>query len=150
MTMVVAGSSIAFTPTEQTVSPPTYTPEVGLISSTTTIEQQIIESVTEANSDLSPEPKYEEPFNTSILCNCYKYVDSVVDLPHSSVIRGNIGDSGNVAVFYYPESRLYHYAYVVHKDKKYVSIQETNYHHCAYGERVIRTDYPYLLGFFSA
>ena len=111
--------------------------------------EQIHRDIAESASELSTDVKYEEPNTTSALCNCYKFVDSVVDLPHSSVILNNIGDSGNVAVFYYPRSGLYHYAFVINNDDGSVMIAETNYRHCQYTQRVIRMDYPNLIGFYQ-
>lgn len=145
MTMALAGSTTSVSPTV------TETLELTYMTDGVPIELVLPTQIEETNSDLSPEPtKYEEPFSDQVLCNCYRFVDSVVDLPHSSVVRNNLEDSGNVAVFYYPESGLFHYAFVVNRDGDSVMIAETNYHRCQYSQRVIRTDYPNLIGFFQA
>ena len=145
MTIVFAGSTIAVSPTVPESQAPTH---IELSVPVETVSQTQLEEET----DLSPEPAEEkpEPTKDSLLCNCYRYVDSVVDLPHSSVVKNNLGDSGNVAVFYYPESGLYHYALVLDKDESSVTISETNFRRCQYTQRVIGTEYPYLLGFYNA
>jgi len=57
------------------------------------------------------EPEPELPFD--ILSNCWKYVKYIYPaLPNTATILSNLGASGEVAVFYYPDSDLYHYAVV--------------------------------------
>ena len=97
----------------------------------------------------SKEKQYIEPQNTSVLCNCYAFVDSVVDLPHTSVIKNNLVESGNVAVFYYQESELYHYALVTETAGSTITISETNFSSCEYGKRVVRMDDKHLIGFYN-
>lgn len=155
--MVVAGSTLTVAPEPY---PLTYESSVPVetvlqVSTSSDIQsmydiQKVYQDIKESTVALSPTEKYEEPNTNTVLCNCYRYVDSVVDLPHSSVIRNNLEDSGNVAVFYYPKSGLYHYAYVVAVDDNSLTISETNYRHCNYTERVISMEYPYLLGFYNA
>lgn len=88
--------------------------------------------------------------DSRLLCNCYAYVREVhPELPHTSVIRNNITDEGNVAVFFYPSSGVYHYAVVVDRTAGKITIDETNFKRCQFSRREISTNYPYLLGFFS-
>ena len=88
--------------------------------------------------------------DTRILCNCYSYVKEVFsDLPNTSVIRNNITYDGNVAVFYYPTSGVYHYAVVTSRNGEQFTIDETNYRPCKLTQRELTLDYPYLLGFFK-
>lgn len=103
-------------------------------------------------TDWQDKPKEDipEPEKDAVLCNCYAYVDSVVDLPPSQVVRNNLEESGDVAVFYYPESGLYHYAIVLDSSLEYITVAETNYKHCKFTKRVIRTDYNYLIGFYNS
>ena len=69
-------------------------------------------------------PPPELPF--SILSNCYSYVKSVYpQLPPTATILANLGAAGEVAVFYYPESDLYHYA-VVESIEPFV-VTDTNF-----------------------
>lgn len=85
-----------------------------------------------------------------LLCNCYSYVKEVYeDLPNTRTILNNIGDYGEVAVFYYPTSGVHHYAVVVDRKDGKITIDETNFKHCQFTRRVISEDYPNLLGFFS-
>lgn len=112
--------------------------------------EEIIEVDVEAEILAQTKKKYEEPNTTSILCNCYAFVDSVVDLPHSMDVLTNLEESGNVAVFYYPESGLYHYALVTNTAGSTITISETNYSHCEYSQRIIRADEPGLIGFYNA
>jgi len=70
------------------------------------------------------EPEPELPFY--ILSNCWEYVRYVYpDLPNTATILSNLGASGEVAVFYYPDSDLYHYA-VVESVEPFI-ITDTNF-----------------------
>lgn len=94
-----------------------------------------------------PEVQTED---TSILCNCYLYVKSeLAELPNTTTIKNNLSDRGNVAVFYYPSSGLYHYALVTGYGDGYVTINETNFKSCEFSSRVIDDNYPYLIGFYQ-
>jgi hypothetical protein len=49
----------------------------------------------------------------SVLSNCYAYVKHVYpSLPPTKTILANLSSSGEVAIFYFPDSNLYHYAVV--------------------------------------
>ena len=101
------------------------------------------------------EPVEEKPLitdnDTRVLCNCFSYVKEVhPELPRTSVIRNNITHEGNIAVFYYPTSGVYHYAVVTSRNGDLISIDETNYRHCQFTSRNITLDYPYLLGFYNS
>ena len=62
----------------------------------------------------------------SILSNCYAYVQSrYPQLPNTQTILANLGATGEVAVFYYPDSDLYHYA-VVESIEPFI-VTDTNY-----------------------
>jgi len=88
--------------------------------------------------------------DTRLLCNCYAYVKEVhSDFPHTSVVHNNLTDDGNVAVFYYPSSGVYHYAVVVDKTADKITIDETNFKRCQFSRREIAIDYPHLLGFYN-
>jgi hypothetical protein len=74
--------------------------------------------------DPIPEPEPELPY--SILSNCYAYVKHIYpETPNTATILANLGASGEIAVFYYPESNLYHYA-VVESMEPFV-VTDTNY-----------------------
>lgn len=155
MTMALAGSTSMvpsmMTETQEALHIQTSVPYETVMHTQIDVPtlEEIQQDIAESASALSTERKYEEPNTVSALCNCYKFVDSVVDLPHSSVVLNNLEDSGNVAVFYYPKSGLYHYAFVINNDDGSVMIAETNYRHCKYSQRVIGTDYPNLIGFYQ-
>ena len=94
--------------------------------------------------------KIPDPLPKSILCNCYAYVKSQFEnLPFPGTILNNLQDQGNVAVFYYQKSGLYHYAVVVNDVDGYLFIKETNYLPCEQGNRKINKKDPNLLGFFT-
>lgn len=58
--------------------------------------------------------------------NCFAYVKHVYpETPPTATILANLTDSGEIAVFYYPESGLYHYA-VVESLEPFI-ISDTNY-----------------------
>jgi hypothetical protein len=61
-----------------------------------------------------------------IRSNCYAYVKYVYpETPGTDTILANLSDSGEIAVFYYPKSGLYHYAVVESREPFIVS--DTNY-----------------------
>lgn len=73
-----------------------------------------------------PPPPPEPELSFSILSNCYAYVQYVYpQLPRTEIILKNLGASGEVAVFYYPDSGLYHYAVVESIDP--LVITDTNF-----------------------
>lgn len=61
-----------------------------------------------------------------IRSNCYAYVKYVYpETPDTNTILANLSESGEIAVFYYPKSGLYHYAVVESREPFIVS--DTNY-----------------------
>lgn len=127
--------ALAFLPQPTThINPPPYT-----------ITQQYSEPL------IIPEPKKPEPSKVT-LCNCYAYTKTIhyPDLPSTSVIKANIrSEISDVAVFYYPDIGLYHYAAVIASDGYNFTIDEANYRHCARTTRELTLDYPGLLGFYK-
>jgi len=83
------------------------------------------------------------------LCNCYRYVKGVYpSLPSTATILNNIQPEGKVAVFYYSNIGLHHYAVVRSETDTHYLIEETNYKSCAHSVRMVSKDDPALLGFF--
>tara|TARA_R100001086_G_C11848217_1_gene261015 strand:+ start:5140 stop:5505 length:366 start_codon:yes stop_codon:yes gene_type:complete len=115
--------------------PPTQASNFGATASST---EEAVKEDTTPDEDLR------------VLCNCYAYVQEVFpNLPHTSVILSNLESDGNVAVFYYPSSGVYHYAVVVDRRDGEIVIDETNFRRCKFSRRVISEEYPRLLGFYS-
>lgn len=86
----------------------------------------------------------------SVLCNCYAYVKQTFEeLPMTAEIKRNLSDSGDVAVFYYPNSDLYHYAVVEEETEETFTISETNFKTCQKTEREIDRNNIRLLGFYT-
>lgn len=84
------------------------------------------------------------------LCNCWMYTKSVYpSLPSTKVILSNLQQEGEVAVFYYSDIGLHHYAVLVGETDTHYIIEETNYKRCKFGQREIPKDDPALLGFFN-
>lgn len=82
----------------------------------------------------------------SVLSNCYAYVKFVYpSLPPTATILANLGAEGEVAVFYYPDSGLYHYA-VVESVEPFV-VTDTNYGSATKKTRA--EDGTRLLGFYK-
>ena len=76
-----------------------------------------IEPVVRTNDDTLP---------YSIRSNCYAYVKHVYpQLPNTDTILSNLSANGEVAVFYYPKSNLYHYAVV--ESIEPLVVTDTNY-----------------------
>ena len=95
------------------------------------------------------EPERQEPVQTKpdpILSNCWAYVKSVYpELPSTKVILSNLEEHGEVAVFYYPETGLHHYAVVESMDPFVVT--DTNF-----GSATKKTRHETsrnLIGFYS-
>ena len=93
----------------------------------------------------------EAPVDSRILCNCYLYTKQLIpSLPSTSTILDNLQlHVGDVAVFYYPESGLHHYAAVTWTDGWRFSIDEANYRTCQQTNRTLTLEYPRLIGFYS-
>lgn len=93
-----------------------------------------------------------EPIPQRQLCNCYLYVKERYggqDFPSTAQILNHLYKEGNVAVFYYPESNLYHYAYVLKETETTYLIDEANFYNCEHSFRRINKSDPALLGFIT-
>ena len=97
-----------------------------------------------------PIKKEDITHSRSVLCNCYAYVKQTFEeLPWTGEIHRNLSDSGDVAVFYYPNSNLYHYAVVESESEETFTISETNFTTCMKTIRVISKSNIRLLGFYT-
>lgn len=99
---------------------------------------------------IGPE-QYTPPSNT-VLCNCWLGLKSfhLNNLPSTKFILSNLqSEVGRVAVFYYPETGVYHYAMVTSYSKSSFVIDETNYKHCQRTVRELTYTYKNLVGFFD-
>jgi hypothetical protein len=86
----------------------------------------------------------------STLCNCYAYVKAEYPtLPSTNDILNNLNATGTVAVFYYSDVGLYHYAVLVGETDTHYIIEETNYQRCKFSTRQVPKDDHSLLGFFN-
>lgn len=119
-----------------------------------TIENESFTVIPEVQQYQSPlvieQIKKPEPRQVT-LCNCWQYVKNTYysNLPSMNVINSNIrSEIGDVAVMYYPESGLYHYAKVISSDGYNFVTDEANYNHCKRSNRQLTVDYPRLLGFY--
>lgn len=80
-----------------------------------------------------PEPVLEKPIlklepNDPILSNCWAYVKTIYPgTPSTATIRGNLSDSGEIGVLFYPESGLWHYVVVESVEGEMVTFSETNF-----------------------
>lgn len=84
-----------------------------------------------------------------MLCNCWAYTKSQYpSLPSTKVILSNLQQKGEVAVFYYSDAQLHHYAVVREETDTHYLIEETNYKSCTHGVREVSKTDPSLLGFF--
>jgi len=85
-----------------------------------------------------------------VLCNCYLFVKTELPkLPSTKEILSNVATSGVVAVFYYPDIGMYHYAIIRDEMETSFLIEETNYDACERGTRVVPKDDPRLIGFYT-
>lgn len=81
------------------------------------VEEPVIE-------EIIPEPV----LSYDILSNCYTYVKSVYpEAPNTATIRANLTDAGEIGVFYYASSNLWHYVVVESVEGDMVTFSETNY-----------------------
>jgi len=124
-----------------------------MLPQTTTYIEPPAYTVTKQYSEplVIAEPKKPEPSRVT-LCNCFMYTKQTFfpDLPSTDVIKSNIrSEISDVAVFYYQETGLYHYAAVIDSDGYNFTIDEANYRHCARTTRELTLDYPGLLGFYK-
>lgn len=90
--------------------------------------------------------------NTEVLCNCYAYQKSkhFPDLPSTVEILENLEEEiSSLAVFYYPDSGLYHYAKVTWTDGYNFTTDEANLSPCKLTQRTLNLDYPRLIGFYT-
>ena len=133
-------------PTETNSQVPTYTSgstPIGVSYEPFTWEWPEAATPSQIKANTTPDE------DVRLLCNCYAYTKEVYpELPTTSVIKNNLTVAGEVAVFYYPSSGVYHYAVVVDSDEGTITIDETNFRHCEFGRRVINKDYPYLIGYY--
>jgi hypothetical protein len=107
------------------------------------------ETINEVHTDFSSLIGETKPI-PSTLCNCYLYVRTkIAGLPNTATIINNLSDNGPVAVFYYPDSGLYHFTLVKKETGSEIFIEETNYKPCQYGERTVSKSDPSLVGFFN-
>ena len=86
------------------------------------------------------------PLPIEVLSNCYAYVKYVYpELPSTATILSNLNQTyGEVAVFYYPDVDLYHYAVV---ESQYpLVVTDTNY---AGHIKTTRTDPGRLIGYYK-
>lgn len=99
---------------------------------------------TEPEPDTYPEPEPELPYE--ILSNCYAYVQYIYpNLPPTATILSSLNQAGGeVAVFYYPDVDLYHYAVVESQDPLVVT--DTNYDGHI---KTTRTDPGRLIGYYK-
>jgi len=84
------------------------------------------------------------------LSNCYAYVKSIYpNLPGTNHILSHLTDSGEVAVFYYPDSGLYHYTVVESISSTTMTISETNYGGHFVNRRTVNLKDKNLIGFYT-
>lgn len=119
----------------------------------TVVAQPSIQTATEEELTVLT---FESPINDevaiprSILCNCWAYVKSKhPSLPGTRHILNNLSDHGSVAVFYYKDADLHHYALVLYENEHHYVIEETNYTSCTKGMRNVPKNDPSLIGFFD-
>lgn len=97
--------------------------------------------------------QYKQPEPSSVaLCNCWAFTKQTYhpDLPSMKEVNSNLTQNiSDVAVFYYHNSGLYHYAKVTWTDGYNFKIDEANYNHCKRSQRDLNLDYQYLLGFYE-
>jgi len=85
-----------------------------------------------------------------VLCNCYLYPKRVYpELPSTATILSSLEEKGNVVVFYYSGTGLYHYAVLVGETDTHYIIEETNFERCKFGQRQVPKDDISLVGFFN-
>jgi len=86
----------------------------------------------------------------SILCNCYKFVTNKigVTIPMAKFIPNSEPLEGGVVIEYFGD--LKHVSYIKQVEEDGVLVEETNYHHCQYGERFIPFTSSRLVGFWHS
>lgn len=87
----------------------------------------------------------------SLKCNCYLYQKELFfpNLPHTEYILNNLQSNiGSLAVFYYPNSGLHHYAKVTWTNGYSFETNEANFKYCEISKRILNLDYPRLIGFY--
>lgn len=83
------------------------------------------------------EPIRELPYY--IRSNCFNYLRHVLnDVPPTATILANLGETGEIVVFYYASSGLYHYA-VADSDTSHM-ISETNMYGATFSRRDVTGD----------
>ena len=119
----------------------TYEPPIRIVSGALVDQPQPLEEV--------KDPELTYPGEA---CNCWLYQKNnyFPDLPSTATIKSNlVKEIGDLAVFYYPESGLYHYAKVIWNDGYSIGLDEANFKHCQITQRVVNIDYPRLIGFYN-
>ena len=97
-----------------------------------------------------PEVTVLKPVPNSILSNCYAYARSrYPGLPGTNHILANLSTSGEIAIFYYPDSGLHHYAVVESVSGTSINISETNYGGHFVNYRTVPRSDPHFLGFYD-
>lgn len=95
---------------------------------------------------IEPEPEPEPELPLEILSNCWKYVKHIYpNTPNTATMRANLSDSGEIAIFYYPNSDLYHYA-VVESMNPFI-ITDTNF--SGYKKETRQESDLRLIGFYD-
>jgi hypothetical protein len=92
-----------------------------------------------------------EPLPPSVLCNCYAYVKQTYapTLPSTATILSSLSATGSVAVFYYADIGLHHFAWVVREEADAYLVDEANYESCQRSQRRVPKNDVSLLGFFD-
>lgn len=96
----------------------------------------------------------EEPIeiDEKVLCNCWKTLKTLYypHLPSVKVITSNLQkEVGDIAVFYYSKSGLYHFAKVTNSNSENFTIDEGNMVRCQRTQRTLTYDYTHLIGFYN-
>lgn len=105
-----------------------------------------------SSQPVEPDEKPVEQLSYAVACNCYAYQKEKYfpNLPNTATIKSNLKQEiGDIAVFYYPNSGLYHYAKVTRFEGNSFWIDEANYRRCQITQRKLNTQYPRLIGFYD-
>lgn len=99
---------------------------------------------------LVPTTPKKQKINDTLLCNCYLFVKNVYpSLPNTNEILSFLSEEGSVAVFYYSDIGLHHYAVVIGETENEYYIEETNYDACKKGKRIVPKNDSRLIGFYT-
>ncbi len=106
-----------------------------------------------ASTSLISHPSEPQTPPDTLACSCTAYAHyldprmpyiNAEDMPLNSIAA-----VGNLAVFYYPKSGLYHVAYIMALDDDQLSIKESNFKRCTYTERILSENDESIIGFFA-